>query len=97
MPPLVGVAVVFVPPLAIDNVPATSAVPKSTALVLEPEPTKIEEVSVFETIASVTDEAGSERAPLERVKPFEAVSNPEEVTAPAVTVPAKEAPPDRSM
>ena len=42
-----------VPPLAGESVPATSAVARSTAFVVEPDPMKIEDVSVFEICESV--------------------------------------------
>ena len=87
MPPLVGVEVEFVPPRAIESVPATSAVARSIAFVVEPEPAKIDEVSVLETIASVTESAGKERVPADKVSPFDAVNVPVEVNAPAVKVP----------
>ncbi len=42
-----------VPPLATGNMPATSAVAKSTALVVDPEPTNKLAVSVSDASASV--------------------------------------------
>ena len=69
----------LVPPRAILNVPATSAVAKSTAFVVEPEPIKILEVRVLLTIASVTELAGKDKAPPDKVNPAPAVSSPEVV------------------
>ncbi len=43
----------LVPPLATGNMPATSAVARSTAFVVEPEPMKMEDVSVSEIWESV--------------------------------------------
>jgi hypothetical protein len=43
-----------VPPFAIERIPATSAVARSIALVVEPEPTKFDAVNVSETKASVS-------------------------------------------
>ena len=42
-----------VPPLVVDNVPATSAVPRSTAFVDDPEPINMDEVRVSDTNESV--------------------------------------------
>ena len=41
------------PPFAVGRIPETSAVARSTALVVDPEPMNIEEVNVSETYASV--------------------------------------------
>jgi hypothetical protein len=41
-----------VPPFVVESVPATSAVPRSTAFVVEPEPINIDEVNVSEIYAS---------------------------------------------
>ena len=68
--------------LALASVPATSAVPKSTALVVEPEPMNIDAVRVLLTIASVTELAGRERDPV-TVSPPDAVSKPTELKVPA--------------
>jgi hypothetical protein len=42
-----------VPPFAWDSIPATSAVARSIALVIDPDPTKSDEVNVSETNASI--------------------------------------------
>lgn len=76
----------LVPPLLMVSVPATSAVPKSTASVVEPEPWKMEAVKVLETIASVTELAGRVKPPAVRVRPLLAVSNPEVVMVLLVSV-----------
>ena len=67
--------------LLFAKVPATSAVAKSTALVAEPEPMKIDEVKVLLTIASVTELAGNDKVPVDNVNPLEAVRVPATVNA----------------
>ena len=51
------------PPLSGVRVPLTSAVCKSTALLVEPLPTKFDAVRVSDTIASVTELAGRASVP----------------------------------
>jgi len=70
------------PPLVDDNIPATSAVAKSTASVVPPDPLNIDAVKVSETIASVTEFAGRVKVPVVKVRPFDAVNNPAEVIVP---------------
>ena len=52
------------PPLSGVRVPLTSAVCKSTALLVEPLPTKFDAVRVSDTIASVTELFGRVNVPL---------------------------------
>lgn len=68
--------------LLFGNVPATSAVPRSTALVVEPEPMKMLEVSVLLTIASVMALLGSESVPAVKVKPLATVRLPPKLEFP---------------
>src|SRR5690606_22875891 len=68
--PAVTVSAPELTKFAFAKVPATPAVPKSTALVVEPEPMKIEAVNVLDTMASVIELAGKEIAPLLTVKPL---------------------------
>src|SRR5690606_30112139 len=71
-----------VPPLATARVPAISAVARSTALEVEPDPMKMEEVRVLLTMASSIELLGRLTVPEDTVKPFEAVRSPLIVAAP---------------
>ena len=79
------------PPFATVSVPATSAVAKSTASVVEPEPLNIDEVSVSETKASVTELAGSDKVPpLDKVKAAPNMPVPDIFKLPVCWVPGVE-------
>src|SRR5690554_5361060 len=75
--PAVTVSAPLLTNRALGSVPATSAVFRSTALLEEPEPINMDEVKVFETIASVTELLGNDNAPEDRVNPLSAVSSPQ--------------------
>ena len=81
----------LVPPFATVRVPATSAVAKSTASVVEPEPLNIDAVSVSETIASVTELAGNDKVPpLDKVKAVPNIAVPDIFKLPVCWVPGVE-------
>ena len=80
----------LVPPFATVRVPATSAVAKSTASVEVPEPLNIDEVSVSDTKASVTELVGSDNVPpLDKVKAVPNIAVPFIFKLPACWLPAK--------